>query len=102
MITWMRSAVINHGKRAGALAWALEVSAYVNDSFGTNIGVHGNVAGPVNQIHWVATYDSLSAFEEIAGRISQDDGYNRLLEQSSEANYFSTHSFKDTLYQSLG
>jgi hypothetical protein len=102
MITWMRSAVINHGKRAGGIEWALKISDYVNDTFGTNISVHGNVAGPINQIHWVATYESLAAFEKVAGRIIQDEGYNQLLAESSEANFYDTHSFKDALFQSLG
>ena len=101
MITWMRSALINHGKREAAIEWALKVSGYVNDNFGTNIAVHGNVAGPINQIHWVATYESLGAFEAMASKIVQDEGYNELLAESSEANLYDTHSFEDTYYQTL-
>jgi hypothetical protein len=101
MITWKRSANINHGKHVAAIAWAHKVSAYVNDNFSTNITVNGNVAGPVNQIHWIGTFESLASFEEITGQISSDAGYAQLLEESSEANFFDTESFEDTLYLSL-
>jgi hypothetical protein len=102
MITWTRSANINHGQRGGAIEWAIKASNYVNDKFGTNLGVHANVAGPTNQIHWFGTFDSLAAFEEAANKIVADEGYQRLVADSSEANFFDTHSFTDALYQSIG
>ena len=102
MITWQRSANINHGKHLAAVAWAHKVSAYVNDTFGTDIIVHGNIAGPVNQIHWMGTFASLAEFEEITTQITRDAEYNQLLDESSTANLFDTPSFEDTLYYSLG
>ena len=102
MITWIRSANINHGKHGEAISWAIRVSDYVNNKFGTHVTVHGNVAGPVNQIHWIGTFESLSAFETITGQIASDEDYNKFLAESSAANLFDTHSFVDTLYNSLG
>lgn len=102
MITWIRTALINPGKRTEAIAWALNLSRYVNDKFDTNITVHGNVIGPINQIYWVTTYESMDAFEQAAGKIVQDRGYNELLEASSEAQLYNAQSFKDTFYQPLG
>jgi hypothetical protein len=101
MITWTRSANINHGKHLAAVAWAHKVSAYVNDNFGTNITVNGNVAGPVNQLHWIGSFASLAEFEAITSQIVRDTEYNQLLEESSAANLFATPSFEDTLYYSL-
>lgn len=102
MITWVRSANINHGKQAGAIEWAVRVSVTINEALGTNIGVQRNVAGPVNQIHWVATYDSLAAFEQMAAGILQNEAYLQLIAESTEANFFDTHSINDSLYQSVG
>ena len=102
MITWVRSANINTGKRDGAIEWALRISAYVGDTFGTNVNVQGNVAGPYNQIHWVATYDSLAALEKASARFFQDDGYLSLLAESTAAGFFDTHSINDAIYRTLG
>lgn len=101
MITWIRSANINPGKREAAIDWASRVRDYVNGRFSTNITVHGNASGPTNQIHWVATYDSLEDFEKRAAKIVPDPGYNDLLAENEKANYFNTNSFKDTLFQLL-
>lgn len=38
----------------------------LNETLQTNVTVYRNVAGPVNQVHWVSARDSFASGEEIA------------------------------------
>lgn len=101
MITWVRSAKVHDGKLLPAIEWGLKVTAYVNDTFGINVSMHRNVAGPFNQVQWVATYDSLASFEEISGKVIADPGYLGMLAEAAELGLFRGDTTEDFLYQSL-
>lgn len=102
MITWIRTANTRSGKGAAATAWALRVSAYVNEVFGTNLTVHTNVGGPINQLRWVATYDSLAEFEDVSTRILEDPGYQELIAESSTQQFFDSPTIADMIYRKIG
>ena len=101
MITWVRTADIRDGKGPAAIEWALKVSAYVNEAFKTNVSLQRNVAGQLNQVHWVATYQSLAGLEELMARLIEDDGYQQLLAESAEQELFFASSIVDNIYQSI-
>lgn len=101
MITWVRTAKVHDGKLLPAIEWGLKVTAYVNETFGINASMHRNVAGPLNMVQWVDTYDSLASFEEISAKIIADPGYQGLLAEANEQGLFRGESIEDFLYQSL-
>ncbi|MFN2141439.1 MAG: hypothetical protein ACK2U5_13205 [Candidatus Promineifilaceae bacterium] len=102
MITWVRTANVNNGMFQSAMEWALRASAYVNEKYGTNVSVHVNVAGPVNQLRWVATYESLTAFESVVTQLATDEGYSDLLAETGEAFHFAAASVEDAMYRMVG
>jgi hypothetical protein len=102
MITWVRTANVNNGMFQSAMEWALRASAYVNEKYGTNVSVHMNVAGPVNQLRWVATYESLTAFDDVVMQLLTDEGYAALLAETSEASHFAAASVEDAMYRMIG
>lgn len=102
MITWVRTANINHGKYETAIEWAIRVSAYVNEKYGTNVRVQVNVAGPYNQLHWAASYDSLAGLEDLTNKLMMDEGYRDLLRETTEAENFETKSVVDAIYRTIG
>ncbi len=79
MIYAVRSADVKHGKLEETFEWAVRVAAHVNEKQGTNLQVLRNVGGAGQRVHWVATYDSLAAYEEIGAKIVADEGYQALV-----------------------
>jgi hypothetical protein len=101
MITWVRTADVRDGKALPAVEFGLKVAGYVNDKFGLEVSLERNVTGMLNQLHWVVTYDSLAAFEEIVAATSADEGYQQLLAEATEKELFFAKSVVDKLYQSI-
>lgn len=101
MITFVRTTKVHDGKLLSAIEWGLKVTAYVNETFGRNVSMHRNVAGPLNQLQWVDTHESLASFEEITGKIIADPGYQGMLAEAAEQGLFRGESTEDFLYQSL-
>jgi len=101
MITFVRTADIRDGKAPQAIEWALKIAAHLNETLQTNFAVQRNVGGPVNQLHWVDTYDSLGALEVILAKIQEDDGYRQLLAETVEDPLFFANSVVDNLYRSI-
>ncbi len=101
MITFARSADIRDGKQQPAIAWALKVAAYVNDNLGTNFQVMINVAGKINQLHWVGTFDSLASFDASAGKINNDAGYQELLAEGTSEELFFANTLMDRLFRTV-
>jgi len=102
MITFVRSADSNDGTALVAIAWALKVAAYVNGNYGTNISVQQNVGGKVNQVHWVATFESMNESVELGDKLLQDEGYLELLAEANDQGLFSANSIVDNYYRSIG
>ena len=102
MITWVRTANMHDGKGQDAFAWAVKVAHYVNGKFsGANVQVVRNVGGPVWQVHWVANYESLAAFEEIMKTLEADSGYLELLGEARDQKLFISNSIVDSLYEAI-
>lgn len=102
MITNVRSATIQQGVPVeSAFEWAVKVAMYVNQTFGTNVQVQRNLTGPLYQVHWVNTLESLAQVEEIGQKLQADQGYASLLADAREQGLFVTASIEDHLYQSI-
>ena len=80
---------------------AVKVAKYSNEKFGTNIQVARNVGGPVFQVHWVGTYDSLASLEKIWKQIEADQGYQGLVTEVRQQGVFIGTSIVDSLYETV-
>ena len=64
MITVVRTADFHDSKRLEVFTMAVDIATYHNDNLGAgNIHVLRNISGPVNEVRWVETYESLADFE---------------------------------------
>jgi len=100
VVYFVRTASIRAGKAKEALAWAAQIATYVNQKHpGFNVQVLHNVAGPLNQIHWVGTCESLAAFEQIFMKLQTDPSYEALVAGAPEL--FVEGSAVDNLYRTL-
>lgn len=103
MITWMRTADVHDGKLEEAFTWAVKVANYVNQKApGSNVKVARNVGGPVFQVHWVAYYESLAAFEKTWKMIEADEGYQELLAEIRQMGALIGTSAVDAIYETVG
>ena len=92
MIYNVRSGEILDGKMAAAMEFAVKVASYVNANYpGLNVQVLRNVSGLVNQVHWVASYESLAALEEANAEINADPGYQEIVATAEGLFAASTH-----------
>lgn len=102
MITRVRTANMHDGKGHEAFAWAVKVATYINENFsGSNIQVMRNVGGPVWQVHWVDSHESLAAYEEVMKKVEADSGYLELLGEARDQKLFVSSSIVDSLYQAI-
>jgi len=102
MITWVRTAGIQDGKLDEAFGWAVKVAGYINKKFkGANIQVVRNIGGPVYQLHWVGTYETLAAFESQWKQIEGDRGFRSLLTEIRKKRALVGPSVADSLYESI-
>ena len=58
-----------------------------------------NVTGSVYQVHWIASTDSLAAFEDLGRRLEADKGYRALLDEVRTSGVFIGTSITDQLYE---
>lgn len=99
MITSVRSANIHEGKGKEATAWAKATAEYLNDTFNTNISVLANIGGPLLQLHWVNTHESLGALEVLREKMDADAGFQERVEAA--AGLFVGSSLVDSLYRTV-
>ena len=101
MITFVRTADMNDGKAMAGFAWAVKAANYITENLGINVQVVRNVGGPVNQVHWIANYESLAEYEAAGKKIENDDGFQGLLAEGMEQGLFSSSSVVDGLYETI-
>jgi hypothetical protein len=103
MITFVRTAAIHEGKLMDAMEWAADLAEYIRDNIeGANLQAARHIGGEMYQVCWIATYDSLAAFEEVMGRMEADDGYRERLSDARGMTLFVSHTVFDEIYQSIG
>lgn len=103
MIVSIRTAGIQYGKQASAMAWAVKVAAYINSTFpGAKVRTTRSVGGPLSQVHWISEYASLADFETAWAKIESDAGYQALLKEARDGMLFDARSLRDDLHQTIG
>jgi hypothetical protein len=102
MIVWVRTANIHDGKMREAFGWAAKVASYTNQKFpGVNVQVTRNIGGPMSQVRWMASYESLASFEKLMRQIESDDGYQALLAEVRQQAALIGPSVVDALYETI-
>ncbi len=84
---------------APALAWAAEVTAYVNRTYALNLKFGGELFGK-GRIHWHFDTDSLDKISAVNAKMLQDREYQALLEKGKAL--WLEGSFKDGIVAMLG
>jgi len=102
MITEVVSANLQQGVALdAAFEFAIKAAMYLNENLGTNTQVQRNVSGPVAQLHWATTHESLAQVEERQQKMQADEGYNSLIAEAREQGLFVASSLVRNLYQSV-
>lgn len=84
MVYFSRRATMKNGKAEDAIKWAKEVADYLNNKFGTKIGVYVQRWGdnPTGTIYWVGNLETMSKYLEFVEKINNDEGYIERLSNS--------------------
>ena len=102
MITSVISATVHDGKLDAAFAFAAKLSAYVKDNYpGMTLTVPRNVAGPLYEVHWVGTVDTLAAYDEFNKKLNASEGYQKLVQEARDQGLFVGSSVTNRLYETI-
>jgi hypothetical protein len=102
MITLIRTANMHDGKGHEAFAWAIKLGHYLNEKFSEgSVQVVRNIGGPVWQVHWVVSFESLATLEEVMKRVEADSGYLELLGEARDQELFISSGTVDSLYETI-
>jgi hypothetical protein len=99
MIAFYRNAAIAPGKVGSAIAFAMQIVAYVKDKHGVELSIAMPLAGNPNRVGWAARYENLAAFEAKMTVINGDPHYRELVAKGSEN--FIAGSVHDEIWRSL-
>ena len=62
-----------------AFEFEIKAAMHLNENLWMNTQVQRNVSGPIAQLPWVTTYESLAQFEERQQKMQADEVYKSLL-----------------------
>jgi hypothetical protein len=101
MITSVTTASVHDGKLTEAIAWAVKATNYLRDKFGTNAQLTRNIGGPLYQLHWVSTHQSLADYEKRIKQTEADEGYKTLVMEARQQGLLIGTSIVVSLYESI-
>jgi hypothetical protein len=97
MIRFYRSATINPGKLASAMAFACEVAKYVKTKTSVEVHIGMPVGGNPHRIGWPAQYPNLAAFDDMATKLLADAKYQEMVAKG--ADNFVPDTMRDELWR---
>lgn len=77
-----------------AIGFAMELTAYLNKTYGTNMRCGMEMFGGLN-MHWHFEVDNLDKISELFKKSVEDKTYNQMLEKGTD--YWISGSLKDTV-----
>ena len=102
MITQVRTATVHDGKLPEAVEFGLKVVALLNDKVPElSAQLVRNVGGPLYELHWVSTTETLASYDDVSKRIEADEGYQELVAEIRQAGVFVASSLVDRLYETI-
>ena len=76
--------------------------ALLNDKFpDLNVQLIRNVGGPLYELHWVSSTETLASYEDVTKRIEAEQGYQALVAEIRQAKVFVASSLVDRLYETI-
>jgi hypothetical protein len=99
MVHIVRSAAIAPGKLGDAIAFAQNISRYIEDKYGIALEELMPIGGNPSRIAWHATYESLAQWEDLTTRWLRDTAYMEMLAKNSAT--FLPGSVHDDIWRTL-
>ena len=99
MIRFVRASSIVPGKLVDALAFAKEVSAYVEKNHNQKLEVMMPVGGNPHRIAWRSEYANLGALEEFQSKTMKDPKFLELLSKAGPI--FIPGSVNDSIWRTI-
>ena len=99
MIRFVRTASIESGKLADAIAFAKQISEFVKRQHGLKLEVMLPVGGNPQRIAWRAEYESLAALDALQTKILADREYLELVAKG--ASNFISGSLNDSIWRTI-
>jgi hypothetical protein len=99
MIHFTRTSSIAPGKLAPALAFAREMTDYLQTAYGSDIQILMPVGGNPHRISWRGSYADLAALEQFQARTMADAKYLAILAKGADV--FIAGSVSDEIWRTL-
>jgi hypothetical protein len=101
-VRWIRSGQISRGRIPEGLAWAKEMSSYVEKKFALPpIEIFMDSFGDVGMIRWMVDFPDLNAVEAAFAKTMADSDYWKMVERANKAELFIDGSFHDTVARKI-
>ena len=101
-VRWMRSAQISRGRIPEGLAWAKEVSAYVEKKFSLPVvEVFMDSFGEVGTIRWMMDFPDLNAVDAAFAKTMTDADYWKMIDKATKSELFIDGSIRDTVSRKI-
>jgi hypothetical protein len=99
MIAFVRSAGIAPGKTGAMMAFAKEMSSYINSHFGVEVTVLTPIGGNPQRVAWSVRYQDLAALQATMNKMTADKGYWELSNKNVDC--FVPGSLNDAIWQEV-
>jgi hypothetical protein len=100
MIRFQRSTRIAQGKDLEAIAWAKEITTFLNGKYSdANVQVFAHRFGVIDTVAWQVDFDSLAGLDKYQKTLNDDEGFLALLGKST--GLFVEGSLFDTVFETL-
>jgi hypothetical protein len=84
----------------GALAWAREIAAYIQEKTGNKIEVLARM-GATQDIVWLQRFPDLAAYEKSLTAVEADPGYQKRVKDVQDKNFFDTPSIEAGIWREI-
>jgi hypothetical protein len=100
MIRFERSGQIAQGKDLEAIAWAKEITTFLNGKYSqANVQVFSHRFGVIDTLAWQVDFDSLASLDKYQKTLNDDEGYWALIGKST--GLFVANTIFDTVLETL-
>ncbi|MCK9382443.1 MAG: hypothetical protein M0P95_15445 [Sulfuritalea sp.] len=99
MIRFVRTAAIAPGKLGSALAFAKQISAYLEKQHELKLEVMTPIGGNPHRVAWRAEYANLAVMEQTQAKLMADSKYLELL--ASGGDNFIAGSLNDSIWRTM-
>jgi hypothetical protein len=84
----------------GALAWAREIAAYIQEKTGNKIEGLARV-GATQDVVWLQRFPDLAAYEKSLTEVQADAGYQKRVKEGQEKRFFDTPTVEAGIWRQI-